>query len=218
MTNSPYSAYNYYSRERTFRGTAKTEIVEINDQVMETDQTKKSRRNLFIRSRPVLRWIIKLRSSPRAIAGGLGLGTFIAFTPTIGVQLILAVIVATFFNLNRPAAMIPVWITNPITVAPIYTFNYWLGSRLWDGPPLSEVTGLFLDIGKTMARLEFWDIQKQILAVLQMGREVLIPLFLGSLIIGAVTGAIVYGFSLNILSIFLTRRGKKRLLNKKKTR
>jgi len=185
---------------------------------METDQTKKSRRNLFIRSRPVLRWIIKLRSSPRAIAGGLGLGTFIAFTPTIGVQLILAVIVATFFNLNRPAAMIPVWITNPITVAPIYTFNYWLGSRLWDGPPLSEVTGLFLDIGKTMARLEFWDIQKQILAVLQMGREVLIPLFLGSLIIGAVTGAIVYGFSLNILSIFLTRRGKKRLLNKKKTR
>lgn len=185
---------------------------------METGQTKKNRRNLFIRSRPVLRWIIKLRSSPRAIAGGLGLGTFIAFTPTIGVQLILAVIVATFFNLNRPAAMIPVWITNPLTVAPIYTFNYWLGCRLWDGPPLSEVTGLFLDIGKTMAHLEFWDIQKQILTVLQMGRDVLIPLFLGSLIIGAVTGAIVYGFSLNILSIFLTRRGKKRLLNNRKKR
>ncbi len=164
----------------------------------------------------MLRWIIKLRSSPRSIAGGLGLGTFIAFTPTMGVQLILAVIVATFFSLNRPAAMIPVWITNPVTVAPIYTFNYWLGCRIWDGPPLSEVSILFLDIGKTMALLEFWDIQKQILAVLQMGREVLIPLLLGSLIIGAVTGALVYGFSLNILSIFLTRRSKKRLLSNRK--
>lgn len=185
---------------------------------METTPPKKNRRNLFIRARPVLRWIIKLRSSPKAIAGGLGLGTFIAFTPTIGVQLILAVIVATFFNLNRPAAMIPVWITNPITVAPIYTFNYWLGGRFWDGPPLSEVTGLFINIGKTMARLEFWDIHKQILAVLQMGKDVLIPLLLGSLVIGAISGAVVYVLSLNILSIFLTRRGKKRLLNKNKNR
>jgi len=185
---------------------------------METGQPKKNRRNLFMRARPVLRWVIKLRSSPKAIAGGLGVGTFIAFTPTMGVQLILAVIMATFFNLNRPAAMIPVWITNPITVAPIYTFNYWLGCWLWNGPPLSEVTGLFLGIGKTMARLEFWDIQKQIITALQMGKDVLIPLFLGSLVIGTIAGAVVYGFSLNILSTFLTRRGKKRLLNNRKSR
>lgn len=171
-----------------------------------------------MRLRPVLRWIIKLRSSPRAIAGGLGLGTFIAFTPTIGIQLLLAVVAATFLNLNRPAAMIPVWITNPITVAPIYTFNYWLGCRIWDGPPLSEVTGIFLDIGKTMARLDIWDIQEQILAVLHMGKDVLIPLLLGSLVIGAVTGGVVYFFSLNLLSIFLSRRSQKRLLNNRKKR
>ena len=185
---------------------------------MKTTQPKKSRRNLFMRLRPVLRWIIKLRGSPKAIAGGLGLGTFIAFTPTMGVQLILAVVVATFLNLNRPAAMIPVWITNPITVAPIYTFNYWLGCRIWDGPPISEVTGLFLDIGKTMARLEIWDIQEQIFAVLHMGKDVLIPLLLGSLFIGAIIGAVVYVFSLKLLSIVLTRREKKRLLNNRKKR
>ena len=171
-----------------------------------------------MRLRPVLRWIIKLRSSPRAIAGGLGLGTFIAFTPTMGIQLILAVIAATFLNFNRAASMIPVWITNPITVAPIYTFNYWLGGRIWDGPPRSEVTGLFLDIGKTMARLDIWDIQEQILAVLHMGKDVLIPLLLGSLVIGAVTGGLVYIFSLNLLSIFLSRRRQRRLLNNRKKR
>jgi uncharacterized protein len=177
---------------------------------------KKNKRNLLIRMRPVLRWVIKLRSSPRAIAGGLGLGTFIAFTPTVGVQLILAFMIATFFNMNRAASMIPVWITNPVTVAPIYTFNYWLGSKIWDGPPLSEVSGLFLDVGHTMTHLEFWNIKEQFFAVLQMGKDILIPLLLGSIAIGAVTGFLVYIISLKLLSIFFTRRSQKHLLNHRK--
>ncbi len=181
---------------------------------MATLPPKKNKRNLLIRLRPVLRWVIKLRSSPRAIAGGLGLGTFIAFTPTVGVQLILALLVATMFNMNRPAASIPVWITNPVTVAPIYTFNYWLGLKFWDGPPLPEVSGLFKDIGHTMAHLEFWNIKDQFLAVLQMGKEILIPLLLGSLAIGALTGIAVYLLTLNLLSIFFSRRAQKRLLNR----
>jgi len=183
---------------------------------MEESPKKKTRRNLLIRSRPVLRWVIKLRSSPRAIAGGLGLGTFIAFTPTVGVQLILAVIFATFFNLNRPAAMVPVWITNPITVAPIYTFNYWLGTQFWPGPPLSEVSNLFIDIGRTMASLDFWDIKEQFVAVLQMGREILTPLLLGSVVVGIITGLLAYIFSLRLLSAFLSRRAQKHLLNRRK--
>jgi len=183
---------------------------------MEELPQKRNKRNLLIRMRPILRWVVKLRSSPRAIAGGLGLGTFIAFTPTVGVQLILAFMIATFFNMNRPAAMIPVWITNPVTVAPIYTFNYWLGSKVWDGPPLSEVSGLFIDIGRTMARLEFWDIKEQFLAILQMGKEILFPLLLGSIAIGVVTGFIVYALSLKLLSVFFSRRSQKRLLNYRK--
>ena len=185
---------------------------------MEELPQKKNKRNLLIRMRPVLRWVIKLRSSPRAIAGGLGLGTFIAFTPTVGVQIILAFVIATMFNMNRPAAMIPVWITNPITVAPIYTFNYWLGSKVWDGPPLSEVSGLFIDIGRTMARLEFWNIKEQFFAVLHMGREILIPLLLGSMAIGLVAGLMTYFFSLKLLSIFFSRRTKKHLLNHRKNK
>lgn len=175
---------------------------------------KKSRRNLLIRMRPVLRWIIKLRSSPRAIAGGFGLGTFIAFTPTVGVQLILALLAATLFNMNRPAASIPVWITNPVTVAPIYTFNYWLGLKVWDGPPLAEVSELFVDIGHTMAHLEFWNIKDQFLAVLQMGKEILIPLLIGSLAVGVITGTAMYLLTLNLLSAFFTRRTQKRLLSR----
>lgn len=178
--------------------------------------SRKNRRNMLLRIRPVLRWLIKLRSSPRAIAGGLGVGTFVAFTPTFGVQLILAVVCATLLNMNRPASLIPVWITNPVTIAPIYTFNYWLGAKIWPGPPLSEVSELFLDISRTVAHLEFWDIKEQFLAVLQMGREILFPLILGSVIVGITTGFFIYFLALKLLSIFFSRRANKHLLNNRK--
>jgi uncharacterized protein len=177
---------------------------------------EKNRRNLLLRIRPVLRWVIKLRSSPRAIASGLGMGTFIAFTPTIGIQLILAVVVATLLNMNRPAALVPVWITNPVTVAPIYTFNYWLGIQFVGGPPLTEVSGLFIDIGKTMAHLEFWNIKDQFLAVLHIGWDIFIPLLIGSLLVGVVSGLLVTFFSFKLLSIFFTHRVEKRLLNNRR--
>lgn len=180
---------------------------------MQQNPPKKNRRNLLIRLRPVLRWVVKLRSSPRAIAGGLGVGMFVAFTPTVGVQLIIAVVLATLLNVNRAASLVPVWITNPITVAPIYTFNYWLGLKVCEGPPLKEVSALFIDIGRTMALLEFWNIKEQFLAVLQMGRDILLPLVLGSLMVGIVSGFLVYLGSLKLLSIFFARRAKRRLLN-----
>lgn len=179
---------------------------------------RKINRNILLRLRPLIRWVIRLRSSPRAIAGGLGIGTFIAFTPTVGVQIILAVILATLFSMNRPAAMIPVWITNPITVAPIYTFNYWLGLKVWDGPPLHKVSGLFIDIGKTMARLEFWNIKDQFLAILHMGKEILIPLMIGSIAVGLVSGTLVFVLTLKLLSVFFTRRAQRHLLNKKRSK
>ena len=173
----------------------------------------KNKRNRLLRLRPVLRWVLKLRSSPRAIAGGLGLGMFIAFTPTVGIQIILAIIAATLCNVNRPAAIAPVWITNPVTVAPVYTFNYWLGTFIWPGPPLAEVKELFVNLGNSLTHLQFWDMQEAVLAVLHMGLEILIPLLIGSTLIGVVLGIATYIISLKLLSFFLTRRAEKRLLN-----
>jgi len=171
-----------------------------------------------MRLRPLLRWILKLRSSPRAIAGGLGVGVFIAFTPTIGIQIFLAIIVATICNVNRPAAIVPVWITNPVTVAPVYSFNYWLGSLIWPGPPLSEVSKMFVDIGRALTHLDFWDIMEPIIAMYHMSDEILIPLMIGSIVIGLVLGFLTYIISLKLLSFFFFRRAQKRLLNNKPKR
>ncbi|OGR17662.1 MAG: hypothetical protein A2X81_06430 [Desulfobacterales bacterium GWB2_56_26] len=173
------------------------------------------KRNWFLRLRPVLRWVLKLRSSPRAIAGGLGVGMFIAFTPTVGLQVILALIAATICNVNRPAAIVPVWITNPVTVAPVYTFNYWLGTFFYPGPPLSEVSKVFTDIGRALATLDVWDLKEPVVAMLQMGKEILIPLTIGSIAVGIVLGILTYIFSLKLLSFFFRRRAQRQLLNNK---
>ncbi len=171
------------------------------------------KRNWFLRLRPILRWVLKLRSSPRAIAGGLAVGMFVAFTPTVGIQIILAVIAATICNVNRPAAIVPVWITNPVTVAPVYTFNYWLGTFFYSGPPLAEVSKVFTDIGRALATLDVWDLKEPVVAMLQMGKEILIPLTIGSIGVGIVLGILTYIFSLKLLSFFFRRRAQRQLLN-----
>jgi uncharacterized protein (DUF2062 family) len=180
---------------------------------MEKNSERLNKKNRLLRLRPVLRWVLKLRSSPRAIAGGLGVGMFIAFTPTVGIQIILAIIAATLCNVNRPAAIAPVWITNPVTVAPVYTFNYWLGTFIWPGPPLEEVKTLFVNLGSALTNLSFWDMKDAVLAMVQIGMEILIPLCIGSVVVGIVLGIITYILSLKLLLFFFRRRTQKRLLN-----
>jgi uncharacterized protein (DUF2062 family) len=69
-----------------------------------------------------------------------------------------------------------------------------------------------------MTHLEIWDVKEQFLAVLQMGREVLVPLLIGSVAIGLVTGFLAYALSLKLLSVFFTRRAYKHLLNHRETK
>ncbi len=165
------------------------------------------RKNLLFKLRPVLRWIIKLRGSTTAIAGGFGLGTFIAFTPTIGVQVVLALFVATLINVNRVTAVVPVWITNPVTMAPLYTFNYWLGCLFLEGPPVKEVSSKLIEITKKLASFDIFEIHAQVMTFMHLGKDIIAPLILGSILAGAVSGAVVYFLSFKLLEILKRRKG-----------
>lgn len=85
------------------------------------------------------------KPSRKGVAGGLAAGLFIAFTPTMGVQMILAGMAAYFLRVNISLALIACWITNPLTAPAIYPLQYKLG--LWlSGTPtadeLAEYTGM----------------------------------------------------------------------------
>lgn len=72
------------------------------------------------------------RNDKRSIAGGLSLGLFIAFTPTIPFQMILATGGALFFRVNLPVALAACWITNPLTFLPVYMSAWKVGKYVVD--------------------------------------------------------------------------------------
>ena len=177
-----------------------------------TDTLNKQKR-IVIPLRSAIKWLVRLRRSPRAIAGGFALGTFIAFTPTIGFQIVLAIFFATVLKMNRPAAIVTVWITNAATMAPIYTFNYWVGSFLWSGPQISEVYKTFAAITVQLLTMNVWEMQRQFKTVLELGTEIVIPLVIGSFLVGICAALLVYALSIALIHTILVKRAKKHTLD-----
>ncbi|HJP37227.1 MAG: DUF2062 domain-containing protein [Gammaproteobacteria bacterium] len=63
----------------------------------------------------------------RSVAGGVGLGLFLAFIP-IPIQMLLAVPCAIIMRVNLPVTFTAIWATNPITFAPMFIFAFKVGS------------------------------------------------------------------------------------------
>jgi len=89
----------------------------------------------------------------RSIAGGLSLGLFVAFTPTIPFQMFLCAVGAIALRLNLPVAWLACWVTNPLTALPIYLAARRLGIYLLGGSGIAAwVLELFHFTG-AMARV-----------------------------------------------------------------
>jgi uncharacterized protein (DUF2062 family) len=70
-------------------------------------------------------WSLNRRNVTRAFA----LGLLISFVP-IPVHFLLATVLALTFRLNIPAAILGTFLTNPLTMVPMYMGAYWVGSHL----------------------------------------------------------------------------------------
>ncbi len=65
----------------------------------------------------------------RSVAGACAIGLFCAFIP-IPFQMVLAAGLAIIFRCNLPISMALVWITNPITIPPLFFLAYKVGTFL----------------------------------------------------------------------------------------
>jgi len=74
----------------------------------------------------------------RSVAGGLALGIFVAFIPAPG-QMIIAAALSMWLRVNLPLAVATVWITNPITMPPIFYFTYKVGTWMLSSWPFNIV-------------------------------------------------------------------------------
>jgi len=114
-------------------------------------------------------WHINRNSVSLAFAIGL----FSAFVP-IPFQMVLAAALAIFIHANLPIAVSLVWITNPLTMPPIFFYTYKLGCLILSIQPTQWHTDFALhSLANELSHI--WK-----------------PLFLGSILSGLIAGLLGY--------------------------
>lgn len=109
----------------------------------------------------------------RSASGAFAVGLFMAFVP-MPFQMIPAAGAAILLRVNLPIAVALVWITNPITMPPVFYFCYNLGAWLLDTP----VHAVEFEISREWIGTELVRIWK--------------PFLLGSFLVAAVSSALGY--------------------------
>ncbi len=121
-------------------------------------------------------------NSAHSIAMGLAIGVFIGLLPIFGFQMIPVVAISIRFKINKLAAIAGVWVTNPFTFIPIYSFNYWVGQKV-----MAFRTEDIKTFKNFLTSTNFtWE------TLSNLGYSTLLPLVVGSLLNGAVFSLIVY--------------------------
>lgn len=127
--------------------------------------------------------LIRLRAEPNDIAKGMALGLFIGMTPTFGFQMLIALAFAVLLKENKIAALVGVWITNPVTAPVIYGLQYEIGRALLSLPRPDILVQFNYD------------------ALALLGWQVVVPLCVGSLIFGVTAGTIGYAVTLRMIPV-----------------
>ena len=121
--------------------------------------------------------VIKLKESPHRVAIAFATGVFIGMSPLIGLHTILGFAIAWIFRLNPFALLAGVYITNPWTIVPIYTFSTWVGTQC-------------LGIEQLIPEIDWSNITFSYL--LNELEPLLMPFIFGSLLIGSLTSILSY--------------------------
>ncbi len=134
---------------------------------------------IFMRFRDRLRNMLRIDASPRKIAMSFAVGVFIGFSPFFGLHTLLGLLAAYVLRLSRSATVTGVFVTNPISLVPIYTFCIWLGMVLM-GTDMSDV---IININ--------WKTMTLLTMSIELG-ALLLPFLLGTFISGVVGAFISY--------------------------
>lgn len=133
-------------------------------------ETLKKHKSLGIFGRLILApnlWHLNKKS----VSGAVAVGLFCAFIP-VPFQMIIAAAGALIWRVNLPIAVALVWITNPLTIPPIFYFSYLVGAWALDTPAMDIEFSLTIE-WLTNGFLTIWQ-----------------PFLLGCFISGIVSAAI----------------------------
>ena len=129
--------------------------------------------------------ILHVEDSAHRIALAIALAVAIAWTPAIGLHLVIYLLLAWLCRANVLVGIPFILLSNPLTLIPIYYPNYLIGRAMLG---ISDPPGNFLEaisIGGGFVKIvqTWWSATAPYAG----------PLWLGSLVMAAPVGAIVYG-------------------------
>jgi uncharacterized protein (DUF2062 family) len=143
------------------------------------------------RLRRLARLVLQVEDTPTRVAAAFGLGVFISFFPVLGTHTAIALVAAFALRLNRVALLAGAWVSNPWTIAPMFTFGTLAGCAALGVSPaaLSQVD---------------WSLTGRVFyeSLVSGFRPLLWPFVLGNLALGVVSG----GISFFVLRAVLVRR------------
>ena len=147
----------------------------------------------------LLHRVLHADDPPHQLALAVAIGVFITITPTVGVQSILVVLVAWLLGANKLLGVPVLWISNPITIVPMYYGCYKVGVLLtqtdgvdpawWQAladPPPGWIGGITF----------YWS----------RFTEVAVPMWVGCLVVAAIAGPISYVIAYRTIRFYRLRR------------
>jgi uncharacterized protein (DUF2062 family) len=130
--------------------------------------------------RPSLRWVKKLTNDPNlfhlnrhSVSLAFAVGIFCAFIPLPG-QTLIALLLCYLMGANLPIGILLIWISNPITIPPMFYLTYQLGTRILDTEAVQ------------------FTVQMNWKWLETLGNDILLPLFVGSFICGMILSITSY--------------------------
>lgn len=167
----------------------------------------------------IYRRILHADDTPHRIALGVAVGLFVAFTPLMGFQMLIALALAALVRANKTVAIPIVWITNPVTALPIYGVCWWLGRWILTGrfagdpgqfenilgvPPEYSGFGVLAHLHESA----FWRYLAGVILSLS------VELWVGCLLVGAISAGTGYFVSRRMIIVYRRRRAARKLRKK----
>lgn len=137
--------------------------------------------------------VFHVDDTPHRIALSLGIAFFVTWTPTIGLQIALVLLLCTVLGANKLVGLPFVWLSNAFTIIPIYYPSYRLGVRLIPSAQAVALSDWRAMVSRVMSgELGLWD---RAMVFWRFALEIAGPLWLGSLLMALAIGGAMYWLS-----------------------
>lgn len=134
----------------------------------------------------------RLQGDPHYIAMGTAIGVFVGFTPTIPLHTAIAIGLAFVFKASKPAAVIAVWVANPVTIPFFYLAAFKIGTL---------ILGHEVPLAETLPTVKH---------LIRMGWDVTVAMIVGGAILGIIPSIMAYLFTFKLFQRIQMRRTQRK--------